>query len=52
MVDEKAYYSYVADHSQRQGHLGGPKVGLTRLRQAMWQIAERGGKWEKPDQGR
>lgn len=32
MVDEKAYYSYVADHSQRQGHLGESRVNKTSLR--------------------
>ena len=36
MVEEKVYYRYVGEHSQRQKHLGEPRVDMTRLSLAMW----------------
>ena len=29
MVEEKVYYRYVGEHSQRQGHLGESRVVMT-----------------------
>jgi hypothetical protein len=34
-VEEKVYYRYVGEHSQRQEHLGGSRVDKTRLIGAM-----------------
>ena len=36
MVDEKVYSRYMEEHSQRQGHLGDSRVGMTRLSWATW----------------
>lgn len=42
MVAETIYYSYVGDHSQKQGHLGKARVDMARLSWAMWEQGERG----------
>lgn len=42
MVEEKSYYRYVGDHSQRQGYQGESRVDRTRLSWAMWDRGEEG----------
>ena len=46
MVEEKVYYRYVGEHSQRQGHLGESRVNMT-LSHVRRRVRREGGRGER-----
>lgn len=49
-MEEKAYYRYIEDHSQRPGYLGESEVDMTTLEWAMLGVQEEH-KREEEDRG-